>query len=165
MFNSSYPARGRKLGEGFHKEGVAVCSIPLTPQGDGNRWDRGRFRLGRPRSIPLTPQGDGNFAEAPILIATITFNSSYPARGRKRCSTVSAVADLDGSIPLTPQGDGNKQRGWRNNSIQQFNSSYPARGRKHSPAKIAETVDHRSIPLTPQGDGNQYQADQDLARA
>ncbi len=39
------------------------------------------------------------------------FNSSYPARGRKRCSrSFSPPRIIPSSIPLTPQGDGNTHR-------------------------------------------------------
>ena len=126
------PRKGTETKVAYAEQrGVKYSSIPLTPQGDGNRG-----RTGHPAGLD-------------------TFNSSYPARGRKlrhrgrslrlwRVQFLLSRKGTETTIPITII-----------RVLPGFNSSYPARGRKLENASNRKPyIAHGSIPLTPQGDGN-----------
>ena len=106
MFNSSYPARGRKLFNSL-EEVVKKFNSSYPARGRKPRLGRLGLRI-RTGSIPLTPQGDGNYERNPIT----GFSGVQFLLPRKGTETVQPPREGSGvpprSIPLTPQGDGNR---------------------------------------------------------
>ena len=85
----------------------------------------------------------------------VTFNSSYPARGRKPTGLGPFTDEVSSSIPLTPQGDGNTNYLPRPATLHIGSIPLTPQGDGNYSALAIVSLDFQgSIPLTPQGDGN-----------
>ena len=133
-FQTTNPARGRKLGDGRHL-------LLLDGEFQTTNPARGRKPIAKPaiepssgsNFKPQTPQGDGNKFTTAVTRFSTAFQTTNPARGRKQAACLVALQPLPAHFkPQTPQGDGNQAFfGGFDPLSAQFQTTNPARGRKH----------------------------------
>ena len=157
-FQTTNPARGRKLGDGRHL-------LLLDGEFQTTNPARRRKPIAKPaiepssgsNFKPQTPQGDGNKFTTAVTRFSTAFQTTNPARGRKQ-SHSGAFPSWYLSFQITNPARGRKllvvavfRRG-----ACTFQTTNPARGRKHAACLVAlQPLPAHFKPQTPQGDGNQ----------
>ena len=130
-FNSSYPARGRKLVTFSNSEAYLFVQF-LLPR-------KGTETIARPASTTpkkivqflLPRKGTETMKVIGAIIPCHRFNSSYPARGRKLVDALQHHRDGKPRFNSSYPARGRKPPYKIRRAIpSKFNSSYPARGRK-----------------------------------
>ena len=107
VFNSSYPARGRKLAT-YQPSSDRVRAFNSSYPARGRKLLRHLEIAIRQSSIPLTPQGDGNVRLMRTTDPILAVQFLLPRKGTETISVGANGGELlYSSIPLTPQGDGN----------------------------------------------------------
>ena len=133
-FQTTNPARGRKLGDGRHL-------LLLDGEFQTTNPARGRKPIAKPaiepssgsNFKPQTPQGDGNLALFYVMgICRETFQTTNPARGRKRhCPQLLLLHD-------------------------KISNHKPRKGTETSSLLLSQGLVPHFKPQTPQGDGNNH---------
>ena len=138
MFQTHYPARGRKLeSRNLLSSSSMLVSNPLPRKGTETlKQVQNLLSVQSARFKPITPQGDGNnrLFRFPNTLTQILFQTHYPARGRKHEDHFTPILSRNGGSfkPITPQGDGNQ----------------------HNLLCVSKRHYNCFKPITPQGDGN-----------
>ncbi len=113
LFQTHYPARGRKLipTDGIVLISLITCFKPITPQGDGNLTHSTEYAVVSQNLLFQThypARGRKLTFRITIEISVRMFQTHYPARGRKQLSLQVHHEPMQSSFkPITPQGDGN----------------------------------------------------------